>query len=277
MVTRTLAGKAMLVVGGVGVAVSIIGSVVALRFLTELDRALEGSLGLSVQAVEALGSSVELAEGTVVVLQHGLQQTESTTRDLAVAFDDAEAALGATADLSEDRVAESLDAVEQTLPTLVEVGAVIDRTLSALDAVPFGPDHRPDEPLDASLRSLQRAMQGLPDDLREQAALLRGGRDSIGDVREGTQAIADDLGDLHARLDSALQILRDYSATAAEARDVMSGSDARLSRQLAAARVLVVVLGGALLVGQAVPLGVGWLLLHPQAAAAFLADAQRPI
>lgn len=273
VVRRTLAGKAMLVVGGVGVVVSIVGSVVGLRFLTELDRALEGSFGLTAQAVEALGSSVHLAEDTVVVLQRGLQQAESTTRDLAVAFEDAETALGATADLSQDQVAGSLEAVELALPTLIEVGALMDRTLSALNAVPFAPEYRPVEPFDESLRSLQRAMEGLPDDLREQAALIRGGQESLGDVREGTETIADDLGDLHAQLGSALRLLRDYAATAGEAGDLMEHSDARLSRQLAAARILVVVLGASLLAGQLVPLGIGWLLLHPHAAAAFLASA----
>ncbi|HVM14336.1 MAG TPA: hypothetical protein VM287_08395 [Egibacteraceae bacterium] len=190
-------------------------------------------------------------------------------------FEDAETALGATADLSQDQVAGSLEAVEQALPTLIEVGALMDRTLSALNVVPFAPEYRPVEPFDDSLRSLQRAMEGLPDDLREQAALIGDGRESLGDVREGTVAIADDLGDLHAQLSSALHLLRDYATTAGEAGDLMGDSDVRLSRQLAAARILVVVLGASLLVGQLVPLGIGWLLLHPHAATAFLADAQR--
>lgn len=271
MVRRTVAGKVMVGVGVVGVVVSVVASVVGLRLLIELDRALEESLGLTAQAVDALGSSVALAEDTVVVLEGSLQHTESTTRDLMTAFEDAEAVLGATADLSEDQIAGSLAAVEQALPALVEVGAVIDRTLSALNAVPFGPDYRPDEPFDDSLRAIQRDMEGLPADLRQQAALIRDGADSLGAVREGTGALADDVGTLHATLGSALDILRDYSATASEAGDLISDSDVTLGRHLAVARVLVVLLGASLLAGQAVPLGIGWLLLHPEAAAAFLA------
>lgn len=275
MVRRTLVGKIMLGVGGVGVVVSIVAGIVGFRFLAELDRALEGTLGLTAQAVDALGSSVELAEDTVVVLERSLQQTESTTRDLVTAFEDAETVLGATADLSEDQVAASLEAVEQAMPALVEVGAVIDRTLSALNAVPFTPDYRPDEPFDDSLRSLQREMEGLPADLRQQADLLRDGKDSLGTVREGTAAIADDLGTLHTTLGSALSVLRDYSATATQAGDLVGDSDARLGRRLAVARVLVVVLGATFLAGQVVPLGIGWFLLHPQAGAAFLDELRR--
>lgn len=266
-------GTIMLGVGGVGVAVSIVGSIVGFRLLGELDRALEGSLGLTVQAEDALGSSVELAEDTVALLERSLQQTESTTRDLVTAFEDAETVLGATADLSEDQIAASLEAVEQAMPALIDAAGVIDATLTALDAVPFAPDYRPDEPFDESLRSLQREMEDLPADLGEQADLLRDGKTSLRTVRQGTEAIADDMGALHTTLGSALGVLRDYSATATQASDLVAGSDARLNRQLAVARILVVVLGASLLAGQVVPLGIGWLLLRPQAAAAFLARA----
>lgn len=272
MVTRTVAGRILLGVGGVGVVVSIAGSIVGLRLLTTLDRALAGSVGLTAPVVEALGSSGELAEETAVVLERSLQQTASTTRDLAAAFEHAETVLDATADLTEERIAGALEAVERTMPALVEVGGVIDRTLSALDAVPFGPDYRPPEPFDRSLRAVQQEMEGLPAALREQAALVREGRDTLGDVREGTVTIADDLEALHATVGPALDVLRDYSSMASQTRELAGGSDSTLDRQLATARVLLLVLGATLLAGQLVPLGIGWLLLHPQAAAAFLAE-----
>lgn len=262
----------MLGVGAVGVVVSIAGSVVGLRLLTELDRAFAGSVGLTAEAVEALGSSVELAEETVVLLEGSLENTESTTRGLAAAFTEAETVLDATADLSENQIADALEAVERAMPALVEVGGVIDGTLTALSAVPFGPDYSPSEPFDESLRTLQDEIDGLPADLREQAALIRDGTDSLRSVREGTEAIADDLGALHGTLESALGVLRDYSATASRAGDLVGDTDRDLGRQLALSRVLVVVLGATLLAGQLVPLGIGWLLLHRQAAAAFFAN-----
>lgn len=269
---RTVAGRIMVGVGVVGVVVSIAGTLVGLRLLTALDTVLAGSVGLAAPVVEALGSSGDLAEDTAVVLERSLQQTASTTRELAAAFTHAETVLDATADLTEDRIAGALEAVERTLPALVEAGGVIDRTLSALNAVPFGPDYRPPEPFDVSLRALQQEMEGLPAALRDQAALVREGRDSLGTVREGTLAIADDLEALRATIEPALDVLRDYSSTATQARELAGGSDSTLGQQLAMARVLVLVLGATLLAGQVVPLGIGWLLLNRQAAAAFFAD-----
>ncbi|MGI8872990.1 MAG: hypothetical protein ACR2KP_01415 [Egibacteraceae bacterium] len=268
--SRTVAGRVMLGVGSVGAAVSIVGSVVGLALLTELDGAFKGSLGLTAEAVEAISSSVELAEDTTVVLEDALQQTESTIRDLARAFADAQALLGATADISENQVAGSVEALERALPALVDVGAVVDRTLTALSAVPFAPEYTPQEPFDESLRSLQEEMAGLSDELRQQAALMHEGQTSLGAVRSGTEAVADDLVTLHEALGSALTLLRDYSATAVEAGDLVGGSDDRIGRQLDLSRVLILVLGATVLAGQVVPLAVGWFLLHPEAAAAWL-------
>lgn len=273
VVKRTLAGRIMLGIGTVGVVVSIAGTVVGLGLLAELDKALEGSIGLTAPVVDALGSTGELAEETVVVLERSLQQTESTTRDLGAAFRHAETVLGTTADLTEGRIAGALEAVEQTMPALVEAGALIDRTLSALDALPFGPDYDPPQPFDVSLRALQREMAGLPAALREQAVLIREGRESLGTVRQGTVAIADDLEALHATIGPALDVLRDYSDRATRARDLSGGRGSTLGQQLTMARFLVVVLGATLLFGQLVPLGIGWLLLNRQAAAAFFAES----
>lgn len=265
-----MAGRVLLGVGGVGVAVSIVGSVVGLALLAELDGALKGSLGLTAEAVEAISSSVELAEDTTAVLEDGLQQTEATIRDLERAFADAEALLGATADISEHQVAGSVEAFERALPALINASTVIDRTLTALSAVPFGPGYSPQEPFDDSLRSLQAEMAGLSDQLRQQAALMHEGRASLGAVRSGTEAVADDLVTVHEALGSALVLLGDYSATAVEAGDLVGGSDDRIGRRLDLSRVLIVVLGATVLAGQVVPLAAGWFLLHPEAAAAWL-------
>ena len=55
----------------------------------------------------------------------------------------------------------------------------------------------------------------------------------------------------------------------------MTGNQAELDRQLAWARVLVVLLALSFVAGQAVPIGIGWLLRRPGALAAFVA-AERP-
>jgi hypothetical protein len=267
---RRQAGLALLGIGGLGVVVSLVATVVGLRFLGQLDTALVDSVGVAAEAVDALGSTVDLAGETVSSITVILSRTAASTRDLSAALADAEEVLLATADLSEQQIAGSLEAVEDTLPALIQVAAVIDRTLSALSVVPFGPDYDPAEPFDDSLRALQTELDGLPEALRAQAALIRDGGRDLATTREGTTAIADDLDELQTTLASSGALLDRYAATASEARQLVTRDD--LGRQLTLARVLVVVLGLTLAAGQLLPLGAGWLLLRPELARRVLAE-----
>jgi ABC-type transporter Mla subunit MlaD len=269
-IDRRTAGLTLLGIGGLGVVVSLAATVVGLRFLGQLDAALEGSVGVAADTVDALGATVELVGETVDSITVILERTGETTRELSGALANAEEVLLATADLSEDQIAGSLDAVEDSLPALIQVAAVIDRTLSALSVIPFGPDYDPAEPFDDSLRAIQGELDGLPEALREQAGLIREGGTELGATRTGTAAIADDLDDLGTTLAASSELLDRYAATATDARRLVTTNETELSRQLALARALVLVLGLTLAGGQLLPLGTGWLLLRPELARAFL-------
>lgn len=268
---RVFAGRVLLGIGTVGALVSVLAMVVGWRFLSELDGALESSLGVTAEALDALDASVALADETVGRIEAVLTRTERTTDELAGTIDDTAAALEGVADLSEQELAGSLAAVERSLPALIDVAAVIDRTLGALSRVPFGPDYDPDEPFDDSLREIQRQMDGLPEGLREQAALIRDGQRGLSDLGRGVEGLADEVGAMAATLAAADELLDEYASTAGEAQQVIADSDSSLGTQLAVARGLVVALGLVLVVGQLVPLGLGWILLRPEAGRAFLA------
>jgi ABC-type transporter Mla subunit MlaD len=272
VISRTLAGKAFIAVGVVGIVASLLGMLVAVAVTAELDRSMRRSLALTGEALEALDASVDVAEETVILVERSLASTEATTRDLVAAFEDGEALLEATADLSEGQIASSLEAVDDALPTLIEVAEVMDATLRALSALPFGPSYDPNEPFDESLRAVQAELDGLPEDLRVQAALIREAGANLGTVGVGTEAIADDLAGLRDTLDTAASVLGDYARTADEARALVQDSESDLGRQLFTLRLLIVAGGLAVAAGQVVPLSIGWALRNPEAFRAFLAS-----
>jgi hypothetical protein len=267
---RPTVGRALVAIGTIGVVVTLVATVVGMRLIGSLDRALTDSVGVAAEAIDALGATVELAGETTTRLTVTLRRTATTTRDLSAALSDAEGVLRATADISEEQVAGSVAGVEDALPALVQVSAVIDRTLSALSAIPFGPDYDPEEPLDTSLRTVQAELDGLPEALREQAELIRDAGRDLRTARVGTAAIADDLDGLVSTLERSTDLIAQYEATAGEARELVAAED--LSGQLVAARVLLLILGVTVALGQLLPLGAGWLLLRPDAARVFLSD-----
>jgi hypothetical protein len=272
---RPVVGRALVAIGTVGVVVTLVATVVGMRLIGSLDRALADSVGVAAEAIDALGATVELAGETTTRLTVTLRRTATTTRDLSAALSDAEGVLRATADISDEQVAGSVAGVEDALPALVQVATVIDRTLSALSAIPFGPDYDPEEPLDTSLRTVQAELDGLPEALREQAELIRDASRDLRTARVGTAAIADDLDGLVTTLERSTELIAQYEATAGEARELVAAED--LSGQLVAARVLLLILGVTVALGQLLPLGAGWLLLRPDAARAFLRDEPPPV
>lgn len=270
-VTRETAGRLLLGIGAFGIVVSLLAIVIGLRFLGHLDRALEDSVGVAAQAVDALGSTVEVAGETLTGVTAILEGTGQTTRDLSAALADAEEMLLRTAELSDDQIAGSLEAVDESLPALIQAAAVIDRTLSALSVVPLGPEYDPAEPFDDSLRGIQEELADLPEALRDQADLIREGSTDLGRARVGTAEIADDLDGLHATLSTSAELVDEFAATASEAQELVLAEQAGIDQQLALARLLVVVLGLTLAAGQVLPLGIGWLLRRPDLARRFLA------
>lgn len=270
-ITRETAGRLLLGIGAFGIVVSLVAIAVGLRFLAHLDRALEDSVGVAAQAVDALGATVAVADETLSGVTVILEGTGQTTRDLSAALADAEEMLLRTAELSDDQIAGSLEAVEESLPALIQAAAVIDRTLSALSVIPLGPEYDPEEPFDESLRGIQEEMADLPEALRDQADLIREGSGDLGRARVGTAAIADDLDGLHATLSTSAELVDEFAATATDARELIVSEQAGMDRQLTLARLVIVILGLTLAAGQVLPLGVGWLLLRPDLARRFLA------
>jgi hypothetical protein len=261
-----------MVVGVLGVLTGLGGIVVGQLLISSADRALSQSLVLTGETLDALQDTIVVTEQTVALVEDGLGQAETTTADLAGTVGDGATLLRSTADLTENQIAESLGAFEASLPGLIDAAAVIDTTLSALAGLPFGPTYDPDQPFDESLRELQASLDGVPEDLREQAVLLRQTGDSLDEVGVGTTAIARDLGAIRTGLGEALVVLRGSTATAVSARAVIADTQEGLATQLTLARVLVVLLGLTTAAGQIVPLALGWTLLRPVGVRTLLRD-----
>lgn len=263
MMSRLAAGRLLVGIGLLGLFASLAGIVIGRGLVTQTDLALERSLALTADTLEALQSSIVVAEETMALVEGGLAQAEATTRDLVTTVEDGSEIMTSTADLTEGRLADGLESVEESLPALVEVASVIDVTLSALSSIPFGPSYSPDEPFDESVREIQRSIAGVPDDLRAQAAMIREAGVNLGEVGEGTAAISEDLAAIRLGLTGAVDVLSTYTATATDAADLIAETRAGLGRQATMARLLVTLLGLTVAAGQIVPLGLGWTLLRP--------------
>ena len=243
MTTGTV-GRALIGVGIAGVLLSIFSAVVGLRLVGQMSATVEAGAAVAAETVD--------------LSRRSLTDAEASTRQLEQVLADAEDLLAATADLSEEEVAGSVAAVDDALPALIEVAAVIDRTLATLAALPFGPDYDPAEPFDDSLRRVQRELEGLPADLRAQAALIRAAGTGLGAARSDILDLAEDLRGLEAALATADELVTGYAGEGPSPR-----RGEALGDRLSLARMLIVGLAATAAAANVVPLLVGWLLLRP--------------
>lgn len=270
--TRSGSGRLLVAVGTVGAVATLVGTVVGVTVLGSLDRSVRDSVVVTADALDALTATIEIADDVVGEVSSTLFDAALASRAAAGAAESTVDVLDGAAAVTGTEVAGSLESVEAALPALIDVAAVIDSTLGALDRLPVGPTYDPAVPFDDALRDVQQQLDGLPSSLRDQAALLRDGADELGDVGRSARFLGDDLEDLARTLDDTQEVLAEVGATAAAAAATLDEGAAGLTGGITALRVLVAVAGMALVLGQLVPVGLGWLLLDPARLTALLAD-----
>ncbi|HSK97072.1 MAG TPA: hypothetical protein VK891_10685 [Euzebyales bacterium] len=250
-------GRLMRTVGLVGVVAGVAAIAVCLWLLHDVDRVFGRSLVVSAESLATVDDSLAVAAESVAAVGAGLDDAEQTSRGLEASLSEGADLLQETARLTRNDVASSLESFQRSLPALIEVSGTVDRTLRAVDELPVGPEYNPEEPFDESLQSLHDDLEGLPGDLREQAAAIDQAGDNLAVVGRQSVDIADSLQDVRVNLDRAGRVLGDYQATASEARGLLEETQADLGRRLWILRALVVVLGLVYCIGQVLPIYLG--------------------
>lgn len=259
VLSRVLVGAAL-----AGMLATVVGTVVGTRLLGRLDATLDDSVAVTATTLDALATTVDLAEDALGQAATTLEDSARAAVTVRDATEATVAVLDGAADVTGEQVAGSLTAVSDALPALVETAAVVDTTLSALDVLPLGPDYDPDVPLDVALRDVQRELDGLPVALEAEADLLRDAADRLDEVSAATGTVTVDLRLLGGTLGDARDLLGELEEATDQAATIVGDGTSGLAGDLTTVRVLLVVAGVAAAIGQLVPLLGGLALLRPE-------------
>jgi hypothetical protein len=247
----------MRAVGIAGVLGGIAAIAIGLWLIQDLDTLLGRSLTLTSESLTTVDASLAAATESVTVVGDGLADAERTSRGLEQSLAEGGAMLEETADLTRNDVAGSLESFERSMPALIQVSGTVDRTLRAVDDLPVGPEYDPEEPFDETLRALQEDLDGLPEDLREQADAIDEAGTNLTHVGRQSVEIADSLGEIRSSLTETSRVLGEYQSATADARDLLDQTQSDLTRRLWVLRVLVIVLGVIYCFGQVLPILLG--------------------
>jgi ABC-type transporter Mla subunit MlaD len=250
----------MIALGVVGALVALFGTVVGWVFVGQLANASDDSLNVTIQTLDAVDDTIDLADDVLVATTDGVAALASTLTAVSASFDTGTQAIDDIAGLAET-IGPSLEDAAGTVRTLEKIGGDIDTLLVALSSLPIGPDYNPQAGLGDTLGTLADTLEELPGQLSNTATSLTEFtgtavelQQQLDDLATSVQTISDNLSDTGSIVDQ-------YRASVASARALALETNSDLSTGVILMRILLVVGGITLLLGQIVPLWLGRSLL----------------
>ncbi len=250
----------MIGVGVAGALIAVFGMVVGWIFVGQLASASDDSLAVTLQSLAAIDDTIDLADDVLVSTAEGISALAGTLSAVSGSFDAGTQAIDDIAVLAET-IGPSLEDAGTTVRTLEGIGNDIDALLAALSSLPVGPDYDPQAGLGETLGQLAETLEQLPGQLDTTAASLTeftgsagGLQQQLDDLAASVQTISDDLGDTSSLVDQ-------YRSSVADARALAVATNNDLSTGVILMRILLIVGGITLLLGQVVPLWLGRSLL----------------
>lgn len=266
---RRRAGRVMQIVGIVGVVAALVGTVAGYRFVGRFNGTVAESLDLTAQTVVTLERTITETEDVVVSVEGALSSAELALSDLVTAVGRSGDVVSQV-DTIAGTVGPSVESAVATLDDAASVGRTIDSVLGQLDALPFGPNYDPDVPLGVQLERLS-------DDLEPVAQALGDSSEELGRFEESTADVEDSMRNLQAsvarvntELGESKSVLAEYRTAAERAAQLAADAQLDLDRDALWSKVMILIVGLAVAVGQIVPIWVGTELV--QSAREFDAD-----
>jgi len=250
----------MIGLGVAGMLIAVFGMVVGWIFVGQLANASDDSLDVTIQTLDAVDDTIDLADQVLVSSVDGITALADTLTAVSVSFDTGTQAIDDIAGLAET-VGPSLEDAAGKVRTLERIGNDIDSVLATLSNLPIGPDYNPQAGLGDTLGQLADTLEDLPVQLATTATSLTdftGSADGVQQQLDGlatsVQTISDDLADTGS-------IVEQYRASVADARTLALETNNDLGTGVILMRILLILGGVTLLLGQIVPLWLGRSLL----------------
>lgn len=253
---RRRVGLAMQFIAVVGVVGAVAGTIAAWRLAGRVDGTVGESLELTGEALLTLDRTITVAEDALADVDDTLTVAETTLDGVADSIDDSTAILESVAELSTS-VAPSVEAAATTLDEVAAVGRTIDGVLAQLDSLPFGPSYDPEVPLGEQLDQLGRDIAPIGRSLRDAGRDVEAFGEATGRLDDDLAELADAIGAVNQDLRRSEQLLREYEATTARAVELIDAASNDLDDDVTSTRLLIVVIGVAVALGQIVPFWVG--------------------
>jgi ABC-type transporter Mla subunit MlaD len=250
----------MIGLGVVGALVAVFGTIGGWIFVGQVASASDDSLEVTVQALDAVDDTIDLADEVLTSTVDAVDALAGTLEALAGSFGTGTAAIDEIAELA-DTLGPTLTDAGNTVRTLERVGGQIDDVLGALSRVPFGPDYDPDDGLGDTFGRLAGTLEELPAQLQSTSTSLTDFTENAGPLQNELDRFAISVSAISTDLATTGALVDQYRSSVEDARAFAAETKSDLDVSVVMMRMLLVVGGITLLLGQIVPLWLGRSLL----------------
>ena len=269
------AGRVMVGVAMVGVIVAVIGGVVGWQFVGRLDSTGGETLDVTVETLDTLSDTIDLADGVLGSTVAALEAVGATLDALVDSFDSADAVITEVGSLAGTAAPARGDATA-TLRDLEGIGATIDAMLEDLSDLPLAPNYDPAAGLGESIGSLADTLEPLSEEFATTSSEVATFSEDLTVLRGTIEALDTTIGEVNSQLAGTDSVIDDYRLRVAEARDLADETAAGIDGDTRWMRILLVLGAANFAVGQIVPWWIGRELLdRARATAVAVAEAPR--
>ncbi len=234
----------------------LVGIVVAWRLVGDLARHHQSTLVIVGDTLATVDDTLDVADSVIESVDGGIGTIQESLDTMSTTVDNGAATLSAFAELT-DNLAPNLEQVDNGLGNLQSAVDVVDGVLRQLSDLPFGPEYDPETGLAASVQAVRDDLQPITDDLTNASGTLSDLASSSDEVTDRLDALAIDLDAIDRSLDESRVLIDRYRQSTSDASALAAGTRDDLDRDVWLSRVLIVVLGVAIAVGQIAPFRIG--------------------
>ena len=254
------AGRLMIGLGVTGVVVASFGMVVGWIFVGQIASASDDSVEVTAQTLDAVDDTIDLADDVLVSTVEAVDALAGSLAAVSRSFESGTAAIDDIASLA-DTLGPSLADAGNTVRTLERVGGQVDSVLNAVSNLPVVPDYDSENGLGATFGRLADTLEELPGQLETTSGSLTDFTADAGELQGELDRFSDAVATIATDLDDTATLVDQYRASVADARVLAVDTKNDLDLSVTLMRVLLVVGGITLLLGQIVPLWLGRSLL----------------
>lgn len=194
--------------GAAGAVLSVLLAVVAWVIVDSALDTFDESLTVTSDGLTAVGETLEIADGTLLVVIEASDRLGASVEDMGGTAADVSAVIRETSALLSEDLPGDIEAIRRAMDGLVDTANVVDGVLGALSFV--GVPYDPEVPMDEALVEVDARIAALAPRLQAQGARLGEVATDIEQFGTATVGLGADLAELGGQLERSQLLLGGY-------------------------------------------------------------------